>query len=48
MNAHNGQLKPNLRRKRRGVKWVGRPDGSSGSGVTTGGIRTGTGRPTER
>jgi len=28
---HNGQQKPKLRRKRRGVKWMGRPAGSSGS-----------------
>ena len=31
INAHNGQQKPNLRRKMRGVKWIGRPAGSSGS-----------------
>jgi len=48
--VHNGQQKPNLRRKKRRVKWTGRPAGSSGSivglEVTTEGVRTGTG--TER
>jgi len=29
--VHNGQQKPNLRRKKRRVKWTGRPAGSSGS-----------------
>jgi len=29
--VHNGQQKPNLRHKKRRVKWTGRPAGSSGS-----------------
>jgi len=26
--VHNGQQKPNLRCKKKGVKWIGRPNGS--------------------
>jgi len=29
--VHNGQQKPNLRHKKRGVKWIGMPAGSSWS-----------------
>jgi len=29
--VHNGQQNPSVRRKKRGVKWTGRPAGSSGS-----------------
>jgi len=29
--VQNGQQKPNLRRRKRGVEWSGRPAGSSGS-----------------
>ena len=32
MNTHNGQQKPNLRRKKEGAKRIGRPAGNSGSG----------------
>jgi len=31
INAHSDQQKPNLRCKMKGVKWIGRPAGNSGS-----------------
>jgi len=37
--VHNGQQKPNLRHKKRGVKWIGMAADSSG---WMDGIRTGT------
>ena len=30
INAQSGQQKPSLRRKKRGVKWIGRPAGDDG------------------